>query len=281
LFVEITGQRLNRNVRNGPEPEGLESSNESTAFPPSVVSDLSREPTFGESAKLPDLNKIRIHTRIAILTSTFSNHVGRDCLTEVVQENFDASSGTVAANREAEATMNLSKRIRDLRYAKGWGPDELASRAKISRTALYQIERGSTSKPQAGTLRRISRALGIPLEELLEITPVTAGGEFEHDLETDAPAVETIAPVPSQNLSSERAVELQAKFRMLLGSPLAEGVARIVEESFRLLPIIPPPAPGEPAGYAPARPIDAPRSLDSARLLEPTRRVRARSRSEA
>ena len=70
--------------------------------------------------------------------------------------------------------MNLSRRIRDLRYAKGWGPDELASRAKISRTALYQIERGNTSKPQAGTLRRISRALGVPLEILLETTPVSA-----------------------------------------------------------------------------------------------------------
>ncbi len=64
--------------------------------------------------------------------------------------------------------MNLSRQIRDLRYAKGWGPDELASRAKISRTALYQIERGNTSKPQAGTLRRICRALGVPLENLLE-----------------------------------------------------------------------------------------------------------------
>ena len=70
--------------------------------------------------------------------------------------------------------MELSKRIRDLRYAKGWGPDELASRAKISRTALYQIERGNTSKPQAGTLRRISRALGVPLEILLDSTPVLA-----------------------------------------------------------------------------------------------------------
>src|SRR3954465_7722258 len=67
--------------------------------------------------------------------------------------------------------MELSKRIRDLRYAKGWGPDELASRAKISRTALYQIERGNTSKPQAGTLRRISRALGVALEELLDDVP--------------------------------------------------------------------------------------------------------------
>ena len=70
--------------------------------------------------------------------------------------------------------MNLAKRIRDLRYAKGWGPDELANRAKISRTALYQIERGNTSKPQAGTLRRISRALGVPLEILLDSTPLLA-----------------------------------------------------------------------------------------------------------
>ena len=68
--------------------------------------------------------------------------------------------------------MNLAKRIRDLRYSKGWGPRQLANRAKISRTALYQIERGNTSKPQAGTLRRISRALGVPLEILLDSTPV-------------------------------------------------------------------------------------------------------------
>jgi transcriptional regulator with XRE-family HTH domain len=162
--------------------------------------------------------------------------------------------------------VNLSRRIRDLRYAKGWGPDELASRAKISRTALYQIERGNTSKPQAGTLRRISRALGVPLEILL-----------------DAPTVPTdndLAPVPavsggtvSSNLasgrspSSDRAEELLEKFRMILASPLAEGVARIVEESFRLLPIIPPPTSGEPSRYAP--PIE----------LKPARHSRGRSPS--
>ena len=80
--------------------------------------------------------------------------------------------------------MNLAKRIRDLRYSKGWGPDELANRAKISRTALYQIERGNTSKPQAGTLRRISRALGVPLEILLDSTPVLSEshGVFRGDV---------------------------------------------------------------------------------------------------
>jgi transcriptional regulator with XRE-family HTH domain len=146
--------------------------------------------------------------------------------------------------------MNLSRRIHDLRYAKGWGPDELASRAKISRTALYQIERGNTSKPQAGTLRRISRALGVPLDILLESPPVSTDGD------SDAPA-NTITETPTSGVisvrvpSSDRAEELLEKFRLILASPLAEGVARIVEESFRLLPIIPPPTSGEPSRYAP------------------------------
>jgi transcriptional regulator with XRE-family HTH domain len=159
--------------------------------------------------------------------------------------------------------MNLAKRIRDLRYSKGWGPDELANRAKISRTALYQIERGNTSKPQAGTLRRISRALGVQLELLLDSTPVHAeqmpssegvaeGGPLSHSM---------ISGGADRTFSSDRGEELIEKFRMLLASPLADGIARIVEESFRLLPIIPPPsAPVEPSSrYVPSLDIDMPR----------------------
>src|SRR5262249_34809810 len=133
--------------------------------------------------------------------------------------------------------MTLSRRIRDFRYAKGWGPDELASRAKISRTALYQIERGSTSKPQAGTLRRISRALGVPLEELLSPMPISGESTESH---TPTPMAPPAGPALARTPSADRAEELLEKFRVLLASPLAEGVARIVEESFRLLPIIPP-----------------------------------------
>src|SRR5271156_694910 len=118
--------------------------------------------------------------------------------------------------------MNLSRRIRDLRYAKGWGPDELASRAKISRTALYQIERGNTSKPQAGTLRRISRALGVPLEILLDAPFVSTDVDSE-----ELPGVTASTPasgvVPGRASSSDRAEELLEKFRLILGSPLAEG----------------------------------------------------------
>jgi transcriptional regulator with XRE-family HTH domain len=160
--------------------------------------------------------------------------------------------------------MNLSRRIRDLRYAKGWGPDELASRAKISRTALYQIERGNTNKPQAGTLRRISRALGVPLENLLETTPVSTGDNTS--VSPDPTSGNLGAPSFSGRIPTvDRAEELIEKFRRLLASPLAEGVARIVEESFRLLPIIPPPTIGDSSHYS--TPLE----------LEPAQRIRGRS----
>src|SRR3954463_8114986 len=70
--------------------------------------------------------------------------------------------------------MTLAKRVRDCRYAKGWGPDELAGRAEISRTALYQIESGKTELPRAGTLRRIAIALDVSMEHLLGHTEVAA-----------------------------------------------------------------------------------------------------------
>src|SRR3954465_1849845 len=83
--------------------------------------------------------------------------------------------------------MTLAQRVRDHRYTKGWGPDELASRAAISRTALYQIESGKTELPRAGTLRRIAMALDVPMESLLghpeataastnSVAPASAGG---------------------------------------------------------------------------------------------------------
>src|SRR4051795_11806004 len=63
--------------------------------------------------------------------------------------------------------ISLAQRVRDFRYSKGWGPDELANRAEISRTALYQIESGKTGLPRAATLRRIAVALDVSMDELL------------------------------------------------------------------------------------------------------------------
>lgn len=137
----------------------------------------------------------------------------------------------------------------------------MAIRAKISRTALYQIERGNTSKPQAGTLRRISRALGVALEDLMDDVPrsnavessgsSTAATDLEH-----GPVPGGIGGGYAHGVAEtgrlgnlDRAEELMEKFRRLLASPLAEGVAVIIEESYRLLPIIPPSGLDDSARY--------------------------------
>jgi hypothetical protein len=74
------------------------------------------------------------------------------------------------------------------------------------------------------------------------------------------PAPVANPPVIASRLASgDRAEELLEKFRVLLASPLAEGVARIVEESFRLLPIIPPPTTEDNSSYAPANEIGSAR----------------------
>jgi transcriptional regulator with XRE-family HTH domain len=171
--------------------------------------------------------------------------------------------------------MSLAQRVRDCRYSKGWGPDELASRAEISRTALYQIESGKTGLPRAGTLRRIAVALSVPMEDLL--------GHEEHP-EADLPIPDRTANArrsrgvfdwvpaeggpltlpgvtsfkslpgvgnedsrfgvepPSQSKMNGhesiyvREGELMSKLHDLLHSPVGDGVASILEELHMLLP---------------------------------------------
>jgi transcriptional regulator with XRE-family HTH domain len=165
--------------------------------------------------------------------------------------------------------MTLAKRIRDCRYAKGWGPDELASRAAISRTALYQIECGKTEAPRAATLRRIAEALEIPIDSLMEDVEVPALAEAEPPAEAsgdvmasskgplaaDHPellggegrarsslealdiisreAIDTLRP---RRVNARRR-DLDRKFHELLASPMGEAMARMVDDWYRLLPM--------------------------------------------
>jgi transcriptional regulator with XRE-family HTH domain len=171
---------------------------------------------------------------------------------------------------------SLAKRVRDCRYAKGWGPDELASRAEISRTALYQIESGKTELPRAGTLRRIAKALDVSIDVLLgnaDVGTFQLSSFAQGSAEPAAPGRSERGPEwtvaqegsfarsvrPGEGYSpgeigetsgstemsraagyaplSARERELAKKLHELLNSPLGEGVARIVEESYRMLPM--------------------------------------------
>lgn len=169
--------------------------------------------------------------------------------------------------------MSLAQRVRDYRYTKGWGPDELANRAAISRTALYQIESGKTELPRAGTLQRIALALDVSMDTLLghvegggtlaaatsmaaasggtsvrtrglpewypaEGTPLTSTATRSTSKLDNGDAsrfgVEHHSGHEISHVSRER--DLVMKLHEVLASPYGEAVARIVEESYRLLP---------------------------------------------
>ncbi|MEO6808226.1 MAG: helix-turn-helix transcriptional regulator [Isosphaeraceae bacterium] len=130
--------------------------------------------------------------------------------------------------------MSVARQIRDLRYIKGWGPHELADRAQISRTALYQIESGKTEMPRAATLTRIAQALEIPIESLIiqqEPNPTASPTGFVEDRRQFGRTVPSRAP----REASSRDVALNRKFRELLDSPLGQGLAQIVDQVYVLI----------------------------------------------
>jgi transcriptional regulator with XRE-family HTH domain len=70
--------------------------------------------------------------------------------------------------------MSLAQKIRALREGKGLSLDELAARAKISKTYLWELEQDTagTKKPSADVLLRIASALSTTLADLLSLATV-------------------------------------------------------------------------------------------------------------
>ncbi|REJ94083.1 MAG: XRE family transcriptional regulator [Planctomycetota bacterium] len=74
----------------------------------------------------------------------------------------------VPANRvDSQAGRDLADRIRTECVRQGRDICEVADRAGISRTTLYNLDRGRTGRPRTKTLKRIAEALEIPVEQLL------------------------------------------------------------------------------------------------------------------
>ena len=149
---------------------------------------------------------------------------------------------------------NLAQRIRDIRYKKGLGPDALAARAEISRTALYQIECGKTEVPRAGTLRRIAEALDVPIDQLLGYWPKmesqtgteipdsmniidnSHSGQSEHDwaMHDEFEAGSFTEPKRLIELGHTRDDVLQ-KLEDLLDSRFGDSISRIIHETHKVM----------------------------------------------
>lgn len=70
--------------------------------------------------------------------------------------------------------MALAGRLRKLRDDKDMSLDEVAKKASISKTYLWELERDEkgTKRPSADVLLRIAEALSVSLADLLSLDPV-------------------------------------------------------------------------------------------------------------
>jgi transcriptional regulator with XRE-family HTH domain len=62
----------------------------------------------------------------------------------------------------------LSTVIRSLREAQRMTQEQLARRAGVTQGYIGHLERGLKKNPSLPTLKRIAKALGVPVTELLE-----------------------------------------------------------------------------------------------------------------
>lgn len=74
--------------------------------------------------------------------------------------------GTPGTSADGRADLEIGYRIDRACLQRGWDRGELADRAGVSRTTLYQIGRGAVTKPRASTLKRIADALEVSVESL-------------------------------------------------------------------------------------------------------------------
>jgi XRE family transcriptional regulator, master regulator for biofilm formation len=62
----------------------------------------------------------------------------------------------------------LNVTIRALRERKGLTQEQVARRAKVTKFYVSQLETGLRKNPSLPVLRRLAKALGVPVTELLE-----------------------------------------------------------------------------------------------------------------
>ncbi len=62
----------------------------------------------------------------------------------------------------------IGRAVQRLRTARGLTQDALARKARVSRIYVASLERGVRRNPSVAVVRRLARALGVPVMELLE-----------------------------------------------------------------------------------------------------------------
>ncbi len=62
---------------------------------------------------------------------------------------------------------NLAKKVKQLREKLGLSQEKLARLADVSNNTIINIEAGKQDNPTIDTLKKIAKALNVPVEELI------------------------------------------------------------------------------------------------------------------
>jgi transcriptional regulator with XRE-family HTH domain len=65
-------------------------------------------------------------------------------------------------------SRRLATVLRELRARQAMTQQELAKRAKVTQAYVTHLERGVRKNPSLAILKRLAKALGVPVTELLE-----------------------------------------------------------------------------------------------------------------
>jgi len=94
---------------------------------------------------------------------------GRPSLPAVSLRGGVVSSGLPINNTGGIVSpRRLSTVIRKLREAQGLTQEGLARKAKVTQGYVSHLEKGLKKNPSLPTLKKLARALGVPVTELLE-----------------------------------------------------------------------------------------------------------------
>jgi len=64
-------------------------------------------------------------------------------------------------------SQNLSNNIKKLREAKGLSQEKLARLADVANNTLIKMESGENKNPTLETLKKVAKALGVSVDELI------------------------------------------------------------------------------------------------------------------
>jgi transcriptional regulator with XRE-family HTH domain len=66
------------------------------------------------------------------------------------------------------ATISIAMKVQRLRTKHGWTQAQLAKKARVHRVTIGRIEAGMRKDPDLLTRKKLAKALGVPITELLD-----------------------------------------------------------------------------------------------------------------